>query len=381
MEQVGATAQYDVFGAGKTLTVTNIPRVRPLINELIQQRNFGDIVLDLSTTEFVDSSAMRFLINISKQLSERNRALYLLRPSDAVRSTLCGVHLDRVFTIIESIHGVERTRAQSAFRVRAPHTKPESGLLRLKARCPLCGGTDVAGYLIDHDSYRWKWKEGDTRFPEARTREGGEPVDVFALMPVVCPDCLAASIDVSHFEVHDGSSTVIPSSLSEKASLALKKDERGRRETLKHGVVMGDGFFAHPRDRRCCSYAYDLVLRCAQELASAGDPRSGPFSIGEIAFHALRYAPEERADGLRDLARTYLSRAAEIEQRHTPLQLARAYFMLMHICRDLGKTADASGWHERLADLTQREQGAGADGFCDPGFWLEQSERVVRGNG
>lgn len=70
------------------------------------------IVLDLSKTEAIDSTALGAVVQMLKQLRSEQRELRLASPTDAVRRVLAITRLDRVFDVYDTAE--EATRSEGA---------------------------------------------------------------------------------------------------------------------------------------------------------------------------------------------------------------------------------------------------------------------------
>lgn len=64
-----------------------------------------DLTIDLSGIQFIDSSGLGVLVDIHKQLSQRNRSLTLVSPSQRVTRTLEVSGLDQVLPIDNGSEG------------------------------------------------------------------------------------------------------------------------------------------------------------------------------------------------------------------------------------------------------------------------------------
>lgn len=71
------------------------------------------IVLDFSSTEAIDSTALGAIVQIFKVLRSEQRELRLASVSDPVRRVFAITRLDRVFDIFDSAEAAARTRSHA----------------------------------------------------------------------------------------------------------------------------------------------------------------------------------------------------------------------------------------------------------------------------
>ena len=70
--------------------------------ESIQKIYEGTIAIDLSETTFIDSHGLGVFVFFYRRLSEVNRKLVFLKPSDFILDLFSGSNLVKIFTIVNS---------------------------------------------------------------------------------------------------------------------------------------------------------------------------------------------------------------------------------------------------------------------------------------
>ena len=67
------------------------------------QEGAGDIIVDLSKINYIDSTGIGELVGYLGRLQEAKRRLILVRPSDQIRKLLRVAHLDELFPIYDTL--------------------------------------------------------------------------------------------------------------------------------------------------------------------------------------------------------------------------------------------------------------------------------------
>ena len=104
-EQDGAT----VLRVAGELDVASSPELTKAVSGLATQPR--RLVLDLSTTEFLDSSATRTIVNMAREVSARDVAMALVCPSDNrnVRRVLDFMGVDTVIPLFDDVRAAATT--------------------------------------------------------------------------------------------------------------------------------------------------------------------------------------------------------------------------------------------------------------------------------
>ena len=80
----------------------NAPALRQAISDLLENPAVRHLVMDLSRTTFLDSSALGVLIGALKRMRERDGRLDVVQPPKAIRRIFEITALDRVLDLRES---------------------------------------------------------------------------------------------------------------------------------------------------------------------------------------------------------------------------------------------------------------------------------------
>ncbi len=70
-------------------------------SEILKKIKTKQLWLDLSAIDYIDSSAVGVLINLTKATVERKVQLSLFKPNENVKKVLSVTHVDRMIPIIE----------------------------------------------------------------------------------------------------------------------------------------------------------------------------------------------------------------------------------------------------------------------------------------
>jgi anti-anti-sigma factor len=370
---------HDIFTYKGDMKVNLLPQISPQLSKYIQANPGKNLIFDLSGVGFIDSSTIRMFINLHKRLQPAGKRLCLLAPTPFVENLLDDMKLGTVFTIFAGTDDLEKENSDALRTAYAAHTEQAGPFRKLKASCPVCGSAGVQGYLIDESEYGWKW-EGDDPFPSGFIPATQEPVDVFSLFPVVCPDCFMSSIVFSHFNACDSGKTAIKSVLSDEAVHQISKTIKARKKLMESCVVIGDGFFDHPRQKIACYYFYLLAESCARCLATA-KAASAPFLMGYINYLAVKYAPAEKKDGHITNTRTWLSQVIANSAEYGYSEIAKSYFILFMVAMTLEKPKEAVKLFEDFSAFMKTlpvGKAAQPAGIQSPEFWYSQTVKLKR---
>lgn len=372
-----ACEKYDIFNMTGEIRVNILPRISPELSNYIATNPQRDLILDLAAVDFIDSSTIRLFVNLHKRMEANKRRLYLLKPSSSVKKILCDVKLDNVLSLVGDPYDLEKSISSTVFESYLPCTIKENDLRRLRCTCPVCGSKNVRGYLIDADSYDWKW-EGDNAFPSAYPKTSSTPLDVAGLLPIVCDNCLLCSINIADFHACGETMEVFRSSIGEGAIQALLKSAKAREKMMDLDVVIGDNFFLHPRQKIACYALYLLAESCARSMAAAKTSLSS-FWIGFHNYSAVKYAPPDHKDNLVNTSRTWMSQVLNEKAKYNACHLSRAYFIMLISALYFEKTKEAAKIHSEHVSLMEtlprhvQDQSRGID---SPAFWFSQAKTI-----
>ena len=100
-------AQYLVITLPVRVDVTN---TQELLSAFADAPT-GPVALDMSATQTVDSTALGAIVTIYKRLRARGDDLVLVDLGEGVRRVLALTRLDRVFSIVPSLHSLDTPAA------------------------------------------------------------------------------------------------------------------------------------------------------------------------------------------------------------------------------------------------------------------------------
>ncbi len=372
---------YDIFTCTGDLKVNLLPHISPQLSRYIQTHPDRNLVLDLSAVDFMDSSTIRMFLNLHKRLSPSGLRLCLLTPSAAVFKILEDVKLTSVFSIYADAQEIDREMSDALLRAYRPFTRSENGLQRLACDCPVCGSSDIHGYLINETDFVWSW-ESDDPFPVSFSRESNAPIDMFGLLPIVCTDCFMCSIQVSHFGVPGASTTSPRSTLLKEVAHQLSQTVKARKKMVESCMAEEIGFFDHPRQKITVYCLLLLAEYCTRACATAKQVPA-PFLMGYIHYLAAKYAPGEKKAAHIDTTRTWLSQVLADRIHYRYADVAKAYFILFMVAQTRGSHKDAKRLFEEFTLFVKTSSALGETQHLDtahPLFWYGQAQRINGGN-
>lgn len=89
--QLVLTTRYEgratVIGVAGELDILTVTKLIARLDEAIRRRH-GDVVIDLTEAEFIDSMGLHALLNIQRRLMRQARALGVICPPGAVRNAI-----------------------------------------------------------------------------------------------------------------------------------------------------------------------------------------------------------------------------------------------------------------------------------------------------
>jgi anti-anti-sigma factor len=137
---------------GSLITLT------PQLTSHLNRYNKSHLVLNLSNTQFIDSSIIHLFINVQRRLRESRKSLYLLNPSQAVKEILVTADIHKSIPVIDTLAEIEWECKSLKY---LDYTFDENGMNRLQCSCEICGSKNVIGYFLDCSSIEWGWKDDD----------------------------------------------------------------------------------------------------------------------------------------------------------------------------------------------------------------------------
>ncbi len=99
--------KYNIIKYSGELTLDVVEELKVEIKKFIDKNGDKILVFDLSDISFMDSSGIGFLVNLNNLNKAKNKKLYLLNPSPAVKKTLSLVNLLNFFEIVENREELE----------------------------------------------------------------------------------------------------------------------------------------------------------------------------------------------------------------------------------------------------------------------------------
>jgi anti-sigma B factor antagonist len=90
------------------------PRLHGELAAVLAEGMPARVVIDMSGVEFCDSTGMNVLLSCLRRARERGGELEIAAPRPAVRKILQVTGLDSVFTLVDSVDPVARSRAKPA---------------------------------------------------------------------------------------------------------------------------------------------------------------------------------------------------------------------------------------------------------------------------
>src|SRR6516165_1389375 len=89
--QLALTTRYEpnatVIGVGGELDILTVSKLITRLDDAIRRRQ-GDVVIDLSDAEFIDSMGLHALLNVQRRLMRDARALTVICPPGRVRNAI-----------------------------------------------------------------------------------------------------------------------------------------------------------------------------------------------------------------------------------------------------------------------------------------------------
>ena len=89
-----------VYGGEITLDVTSV--MKGEINAATESVDYKNLIMDLSSVSFIDSSGIGFLVSLNSRIRNAGKTFYLFKPSPQVVKTLDLVQMIKYFKIINS---------------------------------------------------------------------------------------------------------------------------------------------------------------------------------------------------------------------------------------------------------------------------------------
>jgi hypothetical protein len=366
---------FDVMTANGDLTLNALFNLTSQLSRLMLEHPDRDCALDITNAAIIEPSVVKFFTNAKKRKEEQNGKLFLIKPVESIVSILQSINALDILPMLNSSDELENQAGEKRRSMLLNHTTEENGQHRLKALCPACGSERVAGYLLDLNSYDWKWFEDDP-FPISTIKGTEDYFDVFGLLPLICIDCFMASITVSDFTILHDKTPVSKSTLDENSRHLLSKSIKKRRDIISSRNIDPESAFFNPRNKDTSLIALSMAELCSRTLA-VNKKTSDPYTVGFLNYLMIRYAEDDSKDELIDNCRTWFTQSLVQHEPLTPGRLAIAYFVLIVSDINLGKTKEAAIAFNQFTTLAEAQAGEVAVApFISPKFWYSQAERL-----
>lgn len=366
---------YDVFIINGEINITSLVTAVNEFSDHIKKNEHKNFVLDLSNVEYIDSSGLRMFVNLKKKIESNDKKMYILNPSENVARVFSETKTDKVFEIIDSLEKIDKKISDEILNKYKPYTIKEDDLDRLKMSCPICGSSNVTGYLVDLNGYDWGWTEDDP-FPTSYIKDSKSAIDMFSLLPAVCMECYMSSIALSDFSVLEDESIAIKSNLDDHTKLLLSKTIKKRKKMMQLGRVIDDAFFEYPRSRESSFQAYLLAEFCARTI-SISKGKSNPFLVGYLNYWTLRYAQQEQKAEFINNCRTWFTQALNQIDDLNNTEIAISCFSMLISDINLEKYEEGS---KIFSNIKERKNGIPSSKskaeIMSPLFWYDQAIKI-----
>ncbi len=349
---------------GSLITLT------PQLTSHLNRYNKSHLVLNLSNTQFIDSSIIHLFINVQRRLRESRKSLYLLNPSQAVKEILVTADIHKSIPVIDTLAEIEWECKSLKY---LDYTFDENGMNRLQCSCEICGSKNVIGYFLDCSSIEWGWKDDDY-FPFSINSEK-KHFDFFSLLPVICTECYMCSVDLTHFNILDnGGIIAIRSTIDSNTKQLLSRTISRRKKIVESSGP--DLSFLHPRDQSANYCSYLLAEDCLR-TAAINKSCFNPYLIGAMRFITLKYSREEEKEKIFKDCHTWLSQALRDKANSNPIQLAKIYYMEMISLLKTGDNLCAKDIYKNFSDMIENCTSESCPFLLEsPHFWYKKAQMV-----
>ena len=89
------------------ITLEISSELKKTLDPALDGGNFTNLVVDLSSVTFMDSSGIGFLVALNTKIMGAGNTMYLLKPSEQVRKTFELVQLNTFFKILDTDEELE----------------------------------------------------------------------------------------------------------------------------------------------------------------------------------------------------------------------------------------------------------------------------------
>ncbi len=370
-------ATFDTISIEGDLTITSIINVTAILSKHISSNRPKDLVLELSKISYIDSSGLRTIINVNKQLEEKKHKLYIMQPSEAVLHIMTETNLTNIIEIIENTTALENAASENQFNMLKDYcVEDKDGWYKVNCTCPVCGSNETSSYIINMNDLTWKWEQDDP-FPISLLKETKDHAGYFSMIPNVCHECYFTSLEIERFNViNDTGEIIIKSDVTLEQKNMLLKSVKKRKKMMELNIATGEKFFEYPRERLAVYKIYELAELCTRTIAVLRKDM-GPFDTGYINFIAIRFADKNIIPQHIDNARTWFTQALNKIGDLTSTEIAIANFAMMVLNINLGKMKEAGDFYKSIDELAKEiPDTADNSSINNPGFWFAQAEVI-----
>jgi anti-sigma B factor antagonist len=103
--------QATLIGIRGELDVLTAPRLATHLDDIVR-RDQGDVVIDLTETEFIDSLGLHALLTVQRRLRRRSRTLTVICATGATRTAIELARLTETLNVVSSLAEYELRRSR-----------------------------------------------------------------------------------------------------------------------------------------------------------------------------------------------------------------------------------------------------------------------------
>lgn len=369
-------SDHVIIDLGENLSLKRFIELKLFVEKILKQNaSFIDINLDGLT--LLDSGMIRFLVNLNKILKNRGGKVALFNTGKELQALFKTTNVDKVFTFFASEDELSQYILDengpefdywSISREVLPH------LRKVPLKCPVCGNTDVYGYILDPEVRELVWKGGNY-LPSYKTiDETKNPdLDFRRTMIAVCPECFTASHRLDDFSVLEGRKERIKSRYSSSQKNLLTRGMTKRKRIAENGAIIPRDYFEFPRTDTSVIASLQLAETCARTI-SLENNSCDSFILGFYNILIGEYIDSSEEQAYFDRARTWFTQMLEQKECFSTTRLGEGYYYLFMSCVRLDRKKEARQMLDEYVEFEKKVKSPEIKVHLS--FWIQRAHDI-----
>ncbi len=341
---------------------------KAVANDLIEGRY--DLAIDLKKTLSIDSTGIKFLINLSNTLKKIRRKLVFYDVTEEQKELLNRENPEwETFVSLSnferSFHEISPNLIKNFFEL-----AQGTGQIRtLELICPICGHERIKGFVDLEAEYELEWTDYSITPVYNYSRDPENEMDPEGYRVAVCQECLFASNRLDWFDVRLPEGLLESRLTDDEIERIANKAHHRKSLRLEYPLLDQSHFFGMPREMKASYLAWMLNEMTYRDVAREKGMIDA-FQIAFCHFMMCKYTEEESViDTHLDTALAWLSGLVQKPERYASYRVLQGMVYLLSVYLAKNKIGEAMKIEKEILANFNRDK--------ESVFWIARAQELI----